>query len=253
MSLGTAARKVSRYFQTWKSKNRDIPPLPSPIPNDKVKVCFVHIPEEKQATIYMGNILTPVSSADVFPLLVMNQVLGGTATSRLFMNLRESKGYAYYTFSQLELFKICGVFYVRTRVKSEVIQAAVTEILSEMEKITKQKIPSFEIEQAKSYLIGNFPLNIQTLDNLSLKVVQMQALELSEEHWDDYYQNIMLIDSNRVYEAVQKHSFLTPVIVIVGDREILNEHLTEFNEVEVYDQKGVLQYTLTKETSDETR
>ncbi len=253
LSLRTASRKVSRYFQTWQTKNREIPPLPSLNPNDKVKVCFVHIPKERQATIYMGNILTPISEADVFPLQVMNQVLGGTATSRLFMNLRESKGYAYYAFSQLELFKICGVFYVRTRVRPEVIQAAVTEILSEMEKITKQKIPSFEIEQAKSYLIGNFPLNIQTLDNLSLTVVQMQALQLGEEHWDNYYQNIMLIDSNRVYEAVQKHGFLTPVIVIVGDIDILSEHLTEFSEVEVYDQKGVLQYTLTKETSDETR
>lgn len=253
LSLGTASRKVSRYFQTWQSKNRDLPPLPSPTPNDEVKVCFIQHPEEKQATIYMGNILTPLPAADVFPLLVMNQVLGGTATSRLFMNLRESKGYAYYTFSQLELFEACGVFYIRARVRPEVIEPAVSQILSEMEKITRQKIPSFEIEQAKSYLIGNFPLNIQTLNNLSQKVVQVKALQLGEEHWEDYYENIMLIDSTRVYQVVQKHNLLAPVVVIVGDKNLLTEHLMEFDKVHIYDQNGILQYTISKETTDETR
>lgn len=253
LSLGTASRKVSRYFQTWESKNREFSPLPSLKPNDKLKVCFVHIPKERQATIYMGNILTPVSADDVFPLLVMNQVLGGTATSRLFMNLRESKGYAYYAFSHLDLFKACSVFYIRTRVRPEVIRAAVTETLGEIEKITKEKIPSFEIEQAKSYLIGNFPLNIETLDNLSHKVAQIQALQFGEEHWDDYLENIMFIDSNRVFEATQKYDFMTPVVVIVGDRDVLADYLMEFEEVEIYDHKGVHLYTITKETSDETR
>jgi len=253
LSLGTASRKVSRYFQTWEKKNREIPALPSLIPNKKLKVCFVHKPEEKQATIFMGNILAPVSAVDIFPLLVINQVLGGTTTSRLFMNLRESKEYAYYAFSQLELFKACAVYLIRTRVRPEVTRAAVMETLGEMEKITKEKIPSFEIEQAKSYLIGNFPINIETHDTLSLKVAQIQAFQFGEALWDDYLENIMLIDSNRVFEAAQKYDFLSPVVVIVGDREILTEHLLEFEEVEVYDQKGVHLYTLTKETSDETR
>ncbi len=253
LSLGTASRKISRYFQTWESKNREFSPLASLTPNNKIKISFVHIPNEKQATIYMGNILSPVSADDFFPLLVMNQVLGGTATSRLFMNLRESKGYAYYAFSDLELFKACCVFYVRTRVRPEAISEAVREILGEIEKITREKIPSFEIEQAKSYLIGNFPLGIETLDNISLKVAQIQAFQLGEEYWDDYYENIMLIDSNKVFETARKYVLLTPVVVIVGDRDILTDYLMEFEEVEIYDNKGTLLYTITKETSDETR
>jgi zinc protease len=251
LTLSIASRKVSSYFNTWKRKEKEFTPLSAPAANEKVKICFVDLPHERDATIYMGNVIVPLSSEDLFPLIVLNQVLGGTANSRLFMNLRESKGYAYYAFSNLELFKACGVFLVRARVRPEVIYAAVNEALGEMKRITEHKFPSYEIEQAKSYLIGNFPLDIETLDNLSLKIARIKAFQLGEEHWDKYYENIMLIDADKVFETARKYPLLTPVVVIVGDKDILIDHLTEFEEVEVY-KKGILQYSMRKEKSDET-
>ena len=167
------------------------------------------------------------------------------------MNLRESKGYAYYAFSNLELFKASGVFLVRAKVRPEVTYAAVNEALGEMKRITEQKFPSYEIEQAKSYLIGNFPLDIETLDNLSLKIAHIKAFQMGEEHWDKYYENVMLIDADKVFETAQKYPLLTPVVVIVGDKDILIDHLIEFEEIEVY-KKGILQYSIRKEKADET-
>lgn len=253
LTLTVASRKVSSYFNTWGKKEKERTPLPSPVANDKIKICFVNLPKEKDATIYMGDVITPLTSQDFFPLIVLNQVLGGTANSRLFMNLRESKGYAYYAFSGLDLLKACGVFFIRAKVRPEVTHAAVMEALAEMERITKEEIPSFEIEQAKSYLIGNFPLSIETLDNLSMRVAQTQAFQMGEEHWGKYYENIMLIDADKVYETVRKYPFLTPVVVIVGDKDILLDNLSEFEDVEVYDNKGILQYSMKREKSNEAR
>jgi len=250
LNLSTASRKVSRYFNTWRRKDVKFTFIPPPDPNKELKVCFVDIPQEKDVTIYMGNIISPLPTNDYFPLIVLNQVLGGTPASRLFMNLRESKGFAYYAFSEIELFKACGVFLIRAKVRPEVAYDSVTEIVREIEKISKEKMPSYEIEQAKSYLIGNFPLKIETFDNLSLKVAQIQAFQLGEEHWSKYYENIMLIDSRKVFEIAQKYPILTPVVVIVGDIKTTLEHIREFDEIDVYNNKGILQYSIRKGESE---
>jgi len=246
INLQTAIRKVSRYFSTWRRKESEHPSLPPLEPYDKEKICLIDLPGAKDATIYLGNIVSPLRGQDVFPFVVLNQVLGGTHTSRLFMNLRESKGYAYYAFSELDFFKNCCVFFVKAKVRPEVTYPSIMEILREIEKITKEKIPSPEIEQAKSYLIGNFPLQIQTFDKLSSRISEIEALGLGEEHWSKYYENIMLVSSERVFEIARKYPLLTPVVVIVGDRNIISDHIQEFEEVFVYNNKGILQYTIKK-------
>jgi zinc protease len=246
LNLQTAIRKVSRYFSTWQIKELEHPSLPALQPYDKEKICLIHLPGAKDATIYLGNIVPPLSSQDVSPFIVLNQVLGGTHTSRLFMNLRESKGYAYYAFSELDFFKNCSVFLLKARVRPEVTYASIKEMLQEIEKITKEKIPSSEIEQAKSYLIGNFPLQIQTFDKLSSKISEIKALDLGEEYWSKYYENIMLVSSDRVFETARKYRLLTPVVVIVGDKDTIIDHIQEFEELFVYNTKGILQYTIKK-------
>jgi len=246
LNLQTATRKVSRYFSTWRRKELEHPSVLPLKPYDKKKICLIDLPEAKDSTIYLGNIVSPLSSQDVFPFIVLNQVLGGTHTSRLLMNLRESKGYAYYAFSELDFFKNCSIFFVKAKVRPEVTYSSIMEILQEIDKIIKEKIPSSEIEQAKSYLIGNFPLQIQTLDKLTSRVSEIIALDLGEEHWSKYYENIMLVSSERVFEAARKYPLLTPVVVIVGDKNIITDHIQEFEEVFVYNNKGILQYTIKK-------
>lgn len=246
LNLPTASRKVSHYFRNWRRRDLKHSFLPPPKPNNKIKICQVDLPGAKDATIYMGNIVSTVTSQEIFPLIVMNQVLGGTPNSRLFMNLRETKEYAYWAYSEVEFFKNFSVFFVKSIVRPEVIYPSIMETLAEIKKITDKKIPSIEIEQAKSFLIGNFPLHIQTFDDLSTKVSEIIALNLGDEHWEKYYENIMLINSENVFEMVRTYPLLSPVVVIVGDRNKMLDHIIEFEEVEMYDIKGVFQYTLKK-------
>jgi hypothetical protein len=95
-------------------------------------------------------------------------------------------------------------------------------------------------------LIGNFPLQIQTFDKLSSRIAEIIALDLGDEHWSKYYENIMLVSSERVFETARKYPLLTPVVIIVGDKNIIIDHIKEFDEVFVYDNQGILQYTIKK-------
>ncbi len=243
VNLETASRKVSRFLSPWQKKELEPSYVPLLNPLDTMKIGFIDLPQAKDATIFMGNTILPIASPDYFPFVVLNHIIGGTPNSRLFMHLRESKGYAYFAFSETQFFRGCGVFLVKSRVRSEVTYEAIQEILNELDSVRKGNIPSQEIEQAKSYLIGNFPLKIESFDSLSSKVAENQAFELGRDHWERYFENIMQINSEMVSDMGQKYSLHTPVIVIVGNNEILDD-LKEFDLVSVYSIDGKLRYEI---------
>lgn len=245
LNLEIASRKVSRYLSPWEKKEMEYTSVPLLNPRDTMKICFIDLPQAKDATILMGNLIFPIASQDYFPFTVFNQVIGGTPNSRLFMHLRESKSYAYYAFSDMRFFRSCGVFLITAKVLTEFSYAAIQEILQEVDDLRNTPIPGQEIEQAKSYLIGNFPLQIETYEDLSTKLSEIQAFGLGRDHWEMYYTNIMHINSDAVSKMGQKYSLHTPVIVIVGNIEIM-KYLEEFERVSVYSPDGNLRYEIMK-------
>lgn len=240
LDINTVFREARRFFSRWQRKEMNHSILPSPKPQENMKVCFIETSGAKDATLYIGNIVMPATDPDIFPLMVMNQVLGGTPNSRLFMNLRESKQYAYNAFSEIDFFKSCSVFSIYARVRPEVVESSIQEIFRDIELITDKKIPSFDIEQAKSHLIGNFPLQIETYSDLTSKVAEHKALNLEDEHWNKYYENIMLINSEKVFELAKRLPLKTPIIVVAGDGDIVLNQFGKFiKEVDIYNKKGI--------------
>jgi zinc protease len=246
INLTAASRKVSRYFSTWQEKDVPRSPALPPEPNRDERVCLVDLPRAKDATVFVGNLVSPADAPDFFPVLVLNQVLGGTPNSRLFMNLRESKEFANYAFSEIECFGSTGAYEVRARVISSACYPAVQEILREIDRAGREKVTTFELEQAKSYLIGNFPLQIDRLEAITQRVSEVMTFSLGDAHWNNYYDSIMLVDADSVLEVGRRYMLPKPVVVIVGDKAALAEYLREFPRVEVYDIKGTLLYTMLK-------
>jgi predicted Zn-dependent peptidase len=249
LTLRTAVRKVSRYLNTWENKDIETEDIYPPQPNETLKLCIVDLPKEEDATITIGNTILLRDYDDYFPTTVLNQVLGGSPHSRLFMNLRESKGYAYFAFSTVEFFRACSILTIQERVRPNVIFESIAESLREIRKISSQVVPDYELEQAKSYLIGNFPLRIEDLEYCSSRLAAIQAFELGEAHWNSYYKSMMLISPENVYEIVRQSSLQSPVVVVVGNIQELSPYLQEFD-LEVYDTNGEFQYTIKKEETE---
>ncbi len=246
LNLTAASRKVSRYFSTWKEAAVPTTRVAAPAVNDQERIYLVDLPRAKDATLFVGNLIFPIDDPDFFPFLVLNQALGGTPNSRLFMNLRESKEFAHFAFSEVELFRSAGVFSVRARVIPSACRAAVQEILAEIDRISREKVTTFELEQAKSYLIGNFPLQVGRLEAMTQRVSEIKTFDLPDTYWNKFYDGIMLVDPDGVLGVGAKYLQAPPVVVIVGDKTALTEYLREFPRVEVYDTKGSLQYTIVK-------
>ena len=246
LDLGIAVRRVSHYLNVWPKKETERPLLPSLQANAEDRYCFVDFPQAKEATLVIGNMINPLAEPDYFPLAVLLQVLGGTPFSRLFMNLREAKEYAYSAFSGLELFQSCGCYTITAAVIPSAAGESIREILRELDRITRDKVSNFELEQAKSYLIGHFPIEIGRLDQLSRRISESLALSLGDAHWGGFNDSIALVDADRIFEVAQKFLIPKPVVVIVGDKGVLLDQLRDLDRLEVYDLKGVLLYTLVK-------
>jgi len=246
LDLGIAARRVSHFFNLWQMKDIAEALLPSPQANTVDRFCFVDLPQAKEATLVLGNLISPLAEPDYYPLGVLNQVLGGTPFSRLFMNLREAKEYAYSAFSQVGFFRACGYYAVTAQVIPPASGPSIREIKRELERISREKVSNFELEQAKSYLIGQFPIRIARLDELSRQVSELLAFSVVDSRWSRFLENITQVDADRIFEVAQKYLLPKPVVVIVGDKDVLLDQLRELDRLEVYDLKGVLLYTLIK-------
>src|ERR1051325_10752962 len=99
-------------------------------------------------------------------MLLMHKILGANASSRLFMNLREHKGYTYGAYSNLDARRSAGLFRATAEVRTAVTGASLHEFFFELDRIRDQKVSEEEIRNAKSYLTGVFPIRIETQDGL---------------------------------------------------------------------------------------
>ena len=246
MTLQAASRLVSHHFNTWQSRKLERSYLPPPEPNREPLVSFVDIPQAPEATLFVGNVIPGPIGPDHFPFAVLNQALGGTPGSRLFMNLRESKGYAYYAFSGADLHRTCGVFWVRARLSAEAIVPSIREVLREIAPRDIERMTSVEIEQAKSFLVGSFPLRNEVLGDLASRAALVRGFELGDDHWGRFTQNIILVTPERVLDTARRALEPPPVVVIAGDIRLLAEHVRDLDRIDVHDVRGNLKWTINK-------
>jgi zinc protease len=240
------ALKVASHFGAWTGSSPERT-VPSPPPaNERERICYVEVPDQADAMVFAGNVIMNSADPDFFPFLVLKQVLGGTTGSRLFMNLRESKGFASYAFSEMEMFRSCGVYWARARVRPESAVPAVREILREISALAAGQAVPAEIEEAKSYLIGNMPTRFETPGGFADWMARYVALGLGPGQWDKGPEELMLVNVERARETARKYLAPRPVVVIVGRPEWIRPFLGDIDEIEVYDTGGQFKHFVRK-------
>ncbi|MCX6565529.1 MAG: pitrilysin family protein [Candidatus Aminicenantes bacterium] len=246
VNINTASRKISHVLNTWRPRDVTPVPLPPPRPPDRTRICFIDLPQASQCTICAGTVLPPLVPGERFALMALGQLLGGSINSRLFLNLRESKGYAYETYSRPEFYRAGGAFTVRAVVRPEVVAASVREIFSEIRRLTREPVSLDEIGAAKFILMGGFPIQLDRYDNFSGYVAAMKAAGAGEELWSRFPENMLEVDSDRILQTAQKYLSQPFVVVIAGSGKLCRDGLAEFDEVEIFDARGQLLETIKK-------
>jgi zinc protease len=231
--------KLEMLLAGWKKTDLKevLPPNPKAAPEKKVYI--VDRPNSVQTSIMLGNIAIDRKDADYVPLQVFNHILGGSGAARLFLNLREEKGYTYGVYSGLTALKYPGPWRAYGDVRTEVTGGAMTEFFREFQRIRDERVPGNELEDAKRAIVASFALSLESNDDLLGYAIVRKIYGFPNDYWETYPAKIMAVSAADVQRVARK--YLDPAnlqVVAVGDLSKIKSVMEKYGPVEVYDAEG---------------
>ena len=194
-----------------------------------------------QSELRVGHLGLPRLHPDYFSIVVMNAILGGLFSSRINLNLREAHAYTYGAFSSFDWRRSAGPFTVSTAVRSDVTEAAVREILLEIDRLRSSGVSDAELTLATSYLDGVFPIRFESTTAIANALASLTAYGLPDDYFDTYRSRIQAITAEDVLHAARSHLHPDQLqIVAVGDPTIVRGPLEMLavGPVQTYDAEG---------------
>jgi len=172
-----------------------------------------------QANIILGHAGVNRENPDFYALTVMNYILGGGGfASRLVEQIRNKRGLAYSIDSFFDTGKYPGSFQLVLQTKNSSAREAISLSLQEMKRIREELVSERELEGAKKYLIGSFPMRLDTQGKLANFLTQVEYYGLGLDYPDKYPSLIRSITKEEVLRVAK--TYLHPenyILVIVAN------------------------------------
>jgi zinc protease len=232
--------RLEKQLGSWKpTAAKEVWPR-DPAAATEHRVFLVNRPNSVQTTLALGNIAIERRSPDYPAMVVMNHVIGGGASSRLFLNLREEKGYTYGVYSDFSALKYPGPWRAGGNLRTEVTEGALTEFFREIRRIRDEKVPAAELEASKRSIVASFALSLEQPARVLGFAITRKHYGLPADYWETYPEKIMAVTAEDVERVARK--YLDPnalQLVAVGDAERIKAILEPYGKVEVFDANGV--------------
>ena len=241
---------IASKFGNWKRGTIAVPETVSrPVQHGR-HIYLVNRPGSVQTTIRIGNVSIDRKDPNYFPMLVANQILGGAAQARLFLNIREQKGYTYGAYSGLVARKQPGMFTAQSDVRTEVTAPSIEEFMYELDRLRNVKSTDKELKDAENYLTGSFQLSLETQSGLAQKLLDTSLFDLPADYLQTYSEKIAAINADEVRKVSRKLiDYDNLVVTVVGDAAKIEPDLEFFAPVDVYDTTGKLSTDWEKQPS----
>lgn len=231
--------KLEKTFGSW--RRGDVPQtnVPKVGETGAARIYLVDRAASVQTNLILGNLTVERTDPDYYALEVMNQVVGGGSSARLFLNLREDKGYTYSAYSRFSAFKYRGTFRADTEVRTEVTKGSMDELMYELKRIRDERVPQDEFDRAKRTIIGRFAVQLESPQTLLNDIITEKLYGLPVDYWDAYPQKIAAITPDDVQRVARKYVDLSHLqVVAVGDAGKIADVLKQYGTVEIYDVEG---------------
>ena len=230
---------VAKVFAGWSGAPPASPALPAPATRLATDILLVHRPGSAQANIVAGNPTIMPTDPIYYPGRVATQVLGGGADSRLFLILREQKGWTYGAYASLHRYRGLGYWQATAEVRTAVADSGLRELLHQIDRVRTELIPDSELTAGKGFLVGSFPLTIETPSQIATQVANVKLLGLGEDYLRVYRERLSAVTAVQARAAaarLYKRDALS--IVVVGDGAALYDRLKAIAPVRMVDIDG---------------
>ena len=232
-------------FGRWSGRPVPPPEFPELRPRTRREVFLVDRPGAVQSVILLGNLGVARRDPDYIPLIVANQVLGGSAASRLFMDLRERRSLTYGAYSQIGERVDVAPFVAWAAVRTEVTHEAVDAFFENLERIVTEPAPAGELRNAQRYLSDSFPLQIDTPGKVAGMVADLRIFGLPDDYWTTFRTRIAQVTPHEALQAARHHIHPDKMlVVVVGEAGQIADGLRRWGPVTILDEDGAVQQQL---------
>jgi len=222
-------QKINALFGSWQRADIHQLNYSEPPKSGTTTIFLIDKPGAAQSSFRIGAVGVPRSTRDYFALTVMNTILGGSFTSRLNQNLRETRGFTYGAGSRFDMRRAAGPFLASAEIVTAKSDSALLEFMKELNGI-RQPVPPAELSRAKRYLQLQLPGNFETTQQIAAALVPVALYGLPLDYFNNYVQNIEGVTQADVARVAQQ--YINPgslAVVIVGDRKTIEQGLKSAN------------------------
>ena len=219
---------ATKAFGNWSGKKLTLPSIPLVENPTKTEINFVDLPTAVQGELNIGNLVNnPMTNKDYHALLVANQILGGGAESKLFMNLREKHGFTYGSYSRIGSGRFQSQFSASAAVRTDKVDSAAAEIFSEILNMRDGKITQEELDNAKAKYNGSFALGMEDPARTATYATNILINKLPKDFYRTYLQKINSVTLNDLKKVAGTYfNESNSRIVIVGNGSVILPKLT---------------------------
>lgn len=245
ISASEAEQKLARLFDKWQPNGAAATvtaPAVQPLQRSARSIFLIDKPGAAQSIVQIGWPGVERTSPDYAALMVMNTILGGSFTSRLNMNLRETHGYSYGAGSGFSFRRVPGPFTASAAVRTNVTDSSLFEFFKEMDGLRTTVVPSDELERAKSYVELGLPGSLEGTSPLAGEVAELLTFGLTLEELARFAAEVREITADDVQRVARK--YLTTgqaTVVVVGDLAKIRESIAALSlgDIQILDVSAV--------------
>jgi zinc protease len=233
---------AEKYLGDWQGAAPSLAPIPAPKPVGPGKIYLIDKPGAAQTVIQ--QILPGVqrASPDYYPLYLANAVWGGSYNSRLNLNLRQAKGYAYGAGSSLRALKEYGAWVASSSVQTDKTKESVVEFVKEMnDLIGPRPVSDAELTDAKNFLVQGYAQQFGAIGSINGQMLNLWALGLPMSELQRAPAAMEAATPEAVNAAAKKYDLpAQSTLLLVGDRAKIEPGLRSLNlgEIVVLDAEG---------------
>jgi zinc protease len=157
-----------------------------------------------QATLMLGRQAIRQTDPDYFPLAVASSILGGGSSSRLYGRVRDEGGLAYSVYSYVAPARYAASFVVGAQTRTAEVPKVLDLLRDELGRMVREPVPEPELELAKSYLVGSFPLRLDTSSKVADFVTAVEVQGLGLDYADQYRARIAQVTAADVQRVAAR-------------------------------------------------
>ena len=231
---------AEKSFGNWKKGVFTKQNFAKPVQPKQTYVAIVDRPASVQSVVAIAGAVDLLpGSSNVIAGSVMNNILGGGFSGRLFANLREKYAFTYGAYSSLSPSRQIGIFQAEASVRNEKTDSSVQELLREINSIRNEQVGETELSRMKNYLSGGFARSLEnpaTIANFALNIARNN---LPADYYQKYLTNLAAVDASKVQNAAKLFLNTDQMhIVIVGNAKQIAKGLDKYGPIKYFDIEG---------------